>query len=93
MMIKKLLIVGDVNNPCKKDVPESTTIKALLDGYAGGIKNNKKVNQIPRVYGGIDFLIYFKKELIGQAGIHNTNWWHTHEFLFDFFIVTLNEFC
>lgn len=57
-------------------------IKSLSDEIV--YENNRKVRQIPRAYGGIDFKILHKGQLIGQAGIHNTNWWHSHDFVFDF---------
>jgi len=56
MMIKNLLIVGDVNNPCKNDVKEGTTIKELLEGYAGGIKNNKQI-KLAQIGGALGVLI------------------------------------
>jgi hypothetical protein len=54
--------------------------------YSGDIvfQSGKKIAEIPREYGRIDFLIYYSDNLIGQAGINNRNWWQTHDFIFDF---------
>lgn len=54
--------------------------------YSGKVifKNGRKIASIPREYGSIDFLVYIKNMLIGQAGIDNYNWWHSHDFIFDF---------
>ncbi|MCH2044098.1 MAG: hypothetical protein MK212_08135 [Saprospiraceae bacterium] len=54
--------------------------------YAGPViyQSGRQVADIPKQYGGIDFLVYYKDDLIGQAGIHSTNNWHQHHFTFDF---------
>lgn len=62
--------------------------------YSGDIvfQSGKKIAKIPREYGGIDFLIYYNENLIGQAGIHNRNWWQTHDFIFDFSSQDVDKF-
>jgi len=55
-------------------------------------KNGKMTGEIPREYGGINFLIYYRNQLIGQAGIHNRNWWQTHDFIFDFSSKNIDKF-
>jgi hypothetical protein len=54
--------------------------------YSGNVifQSGQQNTSIPRRYGGVDFLIYYKSILIGQAGIQNRNWWQTHDFIFDF---------
>lgn len=63
---------------------ETKDLKIQL--YSGKIiyQSGKQVANIPKQYGGIDFLLYYKEDLIGQAGIHSTNNWHKHHFTFDF---------
>ena len=62
--------------------------------YSGDIvfQSGKKIATIPREYGGLDFLIYYNENLIGQAGIHNQNWWQTHNFIFDFSSEDIDKF-
>lgn len=62
--------------------------------YSGNLiyKNGKKIASIPREYGNIDFLIYLKDKLIGQAGIFNHNWWQIHDFIFEFSSQNIEKF-
>ena len=76
-------ILCDKNKVIVKGMADSVEIK--LEGHDKRtiFSNGKKTGRIPRDYGDICFKLYYRNQPFGEACIFNTNWWQTHDFIFD----------
>ena len=77
-------LLYDKNKVIVKGPADSVEIRLLGYDKRTIFHNGKKTGRIPRDYGDICFKLYYRDQPIGEAGIFNTNWWQTHDFIFDF---------
>ena len=73
----------DKNKVIVKGMTDSVEIRLLGYDKRTIFSNGKKRGRIPRDYGDICFKLYYRNQPFGEACIFNTNWWQTHDFIFD----------
>ena len=76
-------ILCDKNKVIVKGMTDSVEIRLLGYDKRTIFSNGKKRGRIPRDYGDICFKLYCRNQPFGEACIFNTNWWQTHDFIFD----------
>lgn len=76
-------LLCDKNKVIVKGMTDSVEIRLLENDERTIFSNGKKTGRIPCEYGDISFKLYYRNQPFGEAFIFNTNWWQTHDFIFD----------